>query len=401
MLRFKEFFRTQNRFLKLEAISQVTEIAESQLRQGDLSKPYVASEPVLGVHLIRTCRMAAASPFRIGLTRDFLKPDGTIGFGDIGLSLLDAAPHVVWEFLPENVPVLKAEQIASYDGLLVLGSKVSSETLANAGRLSVIARFGVGYDNVDVQACTEAGVMLTITPNGVRRPVAVSAITLLLALSHKLLIKDKLTRTGRWNERLNHMGQGVTGRTLGVIGVGNIGREIFQLASPFGMRHIGYDPMLKTPIEGVDLVSLDTLLQESDYIVVCCALTAETNHLLNADRLRLLKPNAYLINVARGPIVDQQALTDILSQQKIAGAGLDVFAVEPIAPDDPLLALENVILSPHAICWTDECFTGIGRSACQSLLDVAEGRTPSHIVNRDVLSSSRLTEKLARRRIDP
>lgn len=338
--------------------------------------------------------MTTRSPFRIGLTRDFLKPDGTIGFGDIGLSLLDAAPNVVWEFLPENRPELKPEQVAGYDGLLVLASQVSSATLAGADRLSVIARFGVGYDNVDVPACTKAGVLLTITPDGVRRPVAVSAITLLLALSHKLLIKDRLTRAGRWGEKMNHMGQGVRGRTLGVIGVGNIGREIFQLAAPFEMRHLGYDPFLKTPVPGVDIVSLETLLQESDYIVICCALTPETHHLLNADRLHLLKANAYVINVARGPIIDQTALTAALSQQKIAGAGLDVFAVEPVSPDDPLLSLDNVIVSPHAICWTDECFTGIGRSACQSLIDVAAGRIPAHVVNRDVLADARLLERI-------
>ncbi len=343
--------------------------------------------------------MTAHSPFRIGLTRDFLKPDGSIGFGDIGLSLLDAAPNVVWNFLPENTPVLGPDQIADYDGLLVLTPKVTSDTLSSVDRLSVIARFGVGYDNVDVPACTSAGVMLTITPDGVRRPVAVSAITLLLALSHKLLVKDRLTPAGRWNEKLNHMGQGVRGRTLGVIGVGNIGREIFQLAVPFEMRHLGFDPFLKTPVAGVDLVSLETLLQEADYIVICCALTPETHHLLNADRLALMKPNAYVINVARGPIIDQEALTEALSKGRIAGAGLDVFEVEPIATNDPLLTLDNVILSPHAICWTDECFTNIGRSACQSLIDVAAGRTPAHIVNREVLTSPRRAHKLERRHL--
>ncbi len=342
--------------------------------------------------------MTVRTPFRIGLTRDFLKPDGTIGFGDIGLELIDAAPNVVWEFLAENRSELGPDQIADYDGLLVLASKVTAETLSQTDRLSIIARFGVGYDNVDVQACTKAGVMLTITPDGVRRPVAVSVMTLLLALSHQLLIKDRLTREGRWGEKLNYMGQGVRGRTLGVIGVGNIGREVFQLATPFEMRHLGFDPFLKTPVEGVDLVSLETLLKESDYAVVCCALTPETHHLLNADRLSLMKSNAYLINVARGPIVDQRALTEMLSQRGIAGAGLDVFDVEPIAKTDPLLALDNVIVSPHAICWTDECFQGIGSSACRSLIDVAQGRSPLHILNREVMTNSRLLQKLDRYR---
>lgn len=342
--------------------------------------------------------MAARNPFRIGLTRDFLKPDGTIGFGDIGLSLFDSVPEIEWSFLPETTPVLSREQIDGYDGLLVLSAKVTAETLADSQRLSVIARFGVGYDNVDVPACTLAGIALTITPDGVRRPVAVSAITLLLALSHKLLIKDRLTREGRWSEKLNYMGQGVKGRTLGIIGVGNIGREILQLAAPFEMRHIGYDPMLTTPVPGVDLVELDELLEESDYIVICCALTKETHHLLNARRMALLKSNAFLINVARGPVIDQAALTTVLQKGLIGGAGLDVFDVEPVSPDDPLLKLDNVIVSPHAICWTDECFYGIGSSACQSLVDVATGKMPTHVVNREVLTDARLLQKLDARK---
>lgn len=338
--------------------------------------------------------MSGRTPFRIGLTRDFLNPEGKISFGDIGLDLLDDAPDVEWEFLPENTPVLKAEQIANYDGLLVLAPQVNATTLEGAERLSIVARFGVGYDNVDVPACTSKGVMLTITPDGVRRPVAVSAITLLLALSHKLLIKDRLTREGRWAERLNHMGQGVTGRTLGVIGVGNIGREVFQLGLPFGMKYLGYDPHINSGVDGVEIVSLERLLQESDYVVVCCALTPDTRHLINAERLSLMKPNAYLINVARGPIIDQPALTKVLQENRIAGAGLDVFATEPIASDDPLLSLDNVIVSPHALCWTDECFQGMGRNACQSLVEVASGKIPKNIVNRDVLGNSRLLKRL-------
>lgn len=338
--------------------------------------------------------MAGRTPFRIGLTRDFLNPEGKISFGDIGLDLLDDAPDVEWEFLPENTPVLKAEQVSGYDGLLVLSPQVNAATLLGAERLCVVARFGVGYDNVDVPACTANGIMLTITPDGVRRPVAVSAITLLLALSHKLLIKDRLTRAGRWAERLNYMGQGVTGRTLGVIGVGNIGREVFQLGLPFGMKYLGYDPHIKSGVDGVEMVSLERLLQESDYVVVCCALTADTRNLLNAEKLNLMKPNAYVINVARGPIIDQAALTKVLQENRIAGAGLDVFTTEPVSPDDPILSLENVIVSPHALCWTDECFQGMGRNACQSLVDVASGKIPKNIVNRDVLANPKLLKRI-------
>lgn len=333
--------------------------------------------------------------FRIGLTRDFLTPEGAMAFGDIGLSLLDA-PHVSWQFLDEHDGELRPDQIADYDGLLVLGPKVTAATLQGNSRLAIVARFGVGYDNIDVPACTEAGVVLSITPDGVRRPVAVGALTLLLACSHKLLIKDRLTRAGQWADKLHHMGQGVTGRTLGVVGVGNIGQEIFRLAKPLEMRHLGFDPFQSAAPDGVEMVSLDRLLGESDFVVVCCSLSSETHHLLNAERLAKMKPTAYLINIARGPIVDQQALTAALQRQRIAGAGLDVFDPEPISPDDPLLKLDNVILAPHAICWTDECFGNNGRSACQSLLEAASGRPPRYVVNREVLTSPRFLEKQAR-----
>ncbi len=330
--------------------------------------------------------------FRVGVTRDFLKPDGTLGFGDIGLSLLDESA-VDWEFLAQDTPTLRPDQVQGYDALLVLAPAITAHTLEGADRLTIVARFGVGYDKVDVEACSKNGVMLTITPDGVRRPVAVAVMTLVLALSHKLLIKDRLTRAGRWEEKLDYMGMGVTGRTLGVVGLGNIGREVFTLAQPFGMRHIACDPYV-THVEGIELVDIETLLRTADFVCICCALTEDTHHLINAQRLALMKETAYLINTARGPIVDQDALTVALREGRIQGAGLDVFEQEPIDPNDPILKLDNVIVSPHAICWTDECFLGNGKSACESILDVAAGRIPKNVVNREALEAPRLKEKL-------
>jgi phosphoglycerate dehydrogenase-like enzyme len=330
--------------------------------------------------------------FRVGVTRDFLLPDGTLGFGDIGLDLF-AGTGVSWEFLPTADAEVLPEHARDYDGLLVLAPKVGARTLDGVGRLQVVARFGVGYDSVDVPACTRAGVLLTITPEGVRRPVAAAAMTFLLALSHKLLIKDRLTRTGRWAEKLQHTGQGTTGRTLGIIGLGNIGRELATLARPFGLRLLAHDPWVSPGAAaeaGVTLVPLDDLLRQADYVCVCCALTPETHHLLNAERLALMKKTAYLINVARGPIVDQAALYEALRDGRLQGAGLDVFEHEPVAPDDPILGLDNVILAPHALCWTDECFNLIGRGAVTSLLDVARGTVPRDVVNRDALAHARL-----------
>ncbi|MBI4606571.1 MAG: dehydrogenase [Planctomycetes bacterium] len=337
--------------------------------------------------------------FRVGITRDFLKADGSIAFGDIGLDLLDAAPGVEREFLAETVRELRPDQVRDYDALLLLGPRLGAASLEGADRLALVSRFGVGYDNVDVPACTRHGVALTITPDGVRRPVAVAAITLLLAAAHKLVVKDKLTREGRWAEKLDHMGMGVKGRTLGLIGLGNIGREIARLAKPFEMRLIASDPYAKAAdvaALGVDLVGLDDLLRAADFACVACALTDETRRLIDARRIGLMKPTAYLINVARGPIVDQAALTAALRERRIQGAALDVFEEEPVSPRDPLLGLENVILAPHAICWTDECFRENGLSACRKIAQVATGRVPENVVNREVLESPRFLEKLRR-----
>ncbi|HVA47307.1 MAG TPA: NAD(P)-dependent oxidoreductase [Pirellulales bacterium] len=339
--------------------------------------------------------------FRVGITRDFLKPDGSLGFGDIGLGLLDQNPDPRWEFLPEACDEIAPEVADEYDALLVLAPRVTARTVDACRRLSLIARFGVGYDNVDVDACTRNGVMLSITPQSVRRPVATSALAFLLALSHKLLIKDRLTRSGRWQEKLDYMGMGLTGRTLGMIGLGNIGRELLRLTAPLEMRHVAFDPYItgeSAAAAGVELLALDTLLMEADFVVVCCALTGNTRHLIDRRRLKLMKPTSYLINIARGPIVDQAALSEALVERRIAGAALDVFETEPVSDDDPLLKLDNVIVAPHAIAWTDELFLGNGRAACQSILDVAQGRIPAHIVNRQVREHPALKEKLNRNR---
>lgn len=339
--------------------------------------------------------MSAA--FRVGITRDFLKSDGTLGFGDIGLDALAANPRISQEFLPDCGSELPAHVADAYDALLVLAPRVTAATLESCRRLTLVARFGVGYDNVDVAACTRNNVLLTITPSGVRRPVAVSALALILALSHKMLAKDRLTREGRWGEKLDFMGVGLTGRTLGLIGLGNIGREVLRVVAPLEMRHVAFDPFVTSEAAsacGAQLLSLEDVLTQSDFVCICCALTPETYHLLDGRRLARMKPTAFLINVARGPIVDQIALTRLLQDRKIAGAALDVFEREPIAPDDPLLKLDNVILSPHAICWTDELFRGNGEAACRSILDVASGRVPQDVVNREVIGQAGLLQKL-------
>jgi phosphoglycerate dehydrogenase-like enzyme len=345
-----------------------------------------------------------ARSFRVGITRDLPSPEGTSAYGDIGLDLLEQAPGIEWEFLPEWQPELTPEQVREYDALIVLTPRVTAASLAGADRLLLLARFGVGYDRIDVPACTEAGVALTITPDGVRRPVAAAELLFILALSYRLMEKDRLTREGRWEEKRACMGQGLTGKVLGSVGLGNIGSELFRLARPLEMVHLAYDPFAdpaRAAELGVRLVDLPVLLQESDFLCINCPLNSETYHLIGARELALMKHTAYLINTARGAIVDEAALVEALRQGRIRGAALDVFEQEPVDPNNPLLKMDNVIVTPHGIAWTDECFRGNGRSACQEVLRVARGEPPVHVVNREVLQRPRFLEKLQRWREGP
>ncbi len=337
--------------------------------------------------------------FRVALSGDFRQPDGSPTYPDFDLTPLRTTPGLEMEFL-ETANPLRAEQLEDFDALILLIHRFAPESVPKSGRLRVVARFGVGYDTVDVPACTEAGIALVITPDGVRRPVAVSVITLMLALTGKLMVKDRLTREGAagFAQRSEHMGVGLVGRTLGSLGIGNIGAEVFRMAKPFDMTFIAHDPFAEKAMAaelGIELVGLEELFRRSDVLSVSCPLTAETRHIVNAERLGLMKPTAYLINTARGPIVDQKALTKALQERGIAGAGLDVLEAEPPADDDPILTLDNVILAPHALCWTDQCFAGNGAADVKAVLDVMHGREPRGVVNREVLANPAFTAALA------
>ena len=266
------------------------------------------------------------SKFRVGLSSDFRKPDGSPAFAEFDLSTMQSDADVDIDYVEAIDGEFAPEALADLDALILLVPRVGGASFHADGRLSLVARFGVGYDSVDTGACTEAGVALTITPEGVRRPVAAAIMTLMLALTGKLLIKDRLTREGRWAEKTDHNGVGLIGKTLGSIGIGNIGAELFRLAKPWDMHFIAHDPYVEAAVAeplGVRLVDdLETLFREADIVCVNCPLSEGTRHLVNAERLALMKPTAYLINTARGPIVDQEALTEALTAKRIAGAGL-------------------------------------------------------------------------------
>jgi phosphoglycerate dehydrogenase-like enzyme len=338
------------------------------------------------------------SAFRVALSGDFRKADGSPTFPDFDLTPLRQAKNVEMVFL-DNASPIRGDQLEDFDALILLAHRFDATSVPKSGRLAVVARFGVGYDTVDVAACTEADIALAITPDGVRRPVAVSIITFILALTGKLMVKDRLARSGPpgFAARGEHMGVGLVGKTLGSLGVGNIGAEMFRLARPFDMKFIAHDPFADRTVAaelGIELVPLEELFRRSDILCVNCPLTPETHHIVNAERLALMKPTAYFINTARGPIVDQKALTRVLQENAIAGAGLDVFEQEPTDPDDPLLKLDNIIAAPHALCWTDQCFAGNGAADIKAVLDVMKGQPPRGVVNREVLERQGFKAKL-------
>jgi D-3-phosphoglycerate dehydrogenase len=213
------------------------------------------------------------------------------------------------------------------------------------------------------------------------------------------MVKDRLTRLGPegFAQKTQHMGVGLVGKTLGSVGIGNIGAEMFRLCRPLDMNFIAHDPFVDRKAAeslGVRLVDLETVFRESDFVTVNCPLMPETHHLVNERLLLLMKPTAFLINTARGPIVDQKALTGVLQERRIAGAGLDVLEQEPPDPDDPILKLDNVVFAPHALCWTDQCFAGIGAADVRAVLDIMHGREPTGVVNRQVLSSAAWRHRL-------
>lgn len=338
--------------------------------------------------------------FRVALSHDFMKPDGSPAFPSFDLSPLSDDPRIEWDYVPVKEGRLDKADMIGFDALILLGARFDVDSFPGDGRLSMVARFGVGYENVDIPACNANNVALVITPSGVRRPVAVSILTLILALAGRLRIKDQLTRLGPegWSQRANHMGQGLVGLTLGSIGIGNIGAELFRLASPFDMKFIAYDPYADSEIArslGVELTSLDDVYARSDFVCVNCPLTKETSGLVNAEGFASMKSTAFLINTARGQIVDEAALIDALQRGAIAGAGLDVFEQEPTDRNNPLHGMDNVILAPHSLCWTDQCFANIGAADVEAIKTLIAGKVPEGIVNSGIVESAEWRAKLS------
>lgn len=344
--------------------------------------------------------MSTKSKFVVGLTADFYSEQGELKYTDIGLDLLESSPVMELTRIDRHAPEIGASQITNMNGVIVLTPTVSAKTLENSGNLLAVSRFGVGYDGVDVAACTNSDVMLLITTGAVDHSVAEATVGWMLALSHHVRIKDRLVRTGEWHVRSQWMGSELRDRTLGIIGFGGIGRAVLHMIQGFGMKPpLIFDPFVaKETVASVGgrSVSLDELLSQSDFVSLHCPLNDNTRDLLSTRELALMKPTAFLINTARGGIVNEDALFKALSEKQIGGAALDCFVNEPLLTPPLFGTLDNVLLAPHSIAWTHELFREIGRTACRGLVDLAHQRRPHGIVNTEVLERSSFQEKWKR-----
>ena len=349
---------------------------------------------------VRTMNSPTPSEFCVALTADFYDESGEPKFADAGFGVFDKHNGITVSKFAEHQPDITASQLEGCQGVIVLTPRVTAESLAECRDLLAVGRFGVGYDGVDVAACTGNDVVAMITPGAVDRPVAEATIGWMIALTHHMMAKDRLVRTGKWNDRTQYMGCELRDRTLGVIGLGGIGKKLVSLLQGFGMQQpLVFDPFVSPDVIeeiGARSVKLDDLLSTADFVSVHCPLTEETRGLIGTAALSRMKQDAYLLNTARGGIIDEDALFDALQNGRISGAALDCFDNEPITTPHRFGELENVILAPHSIAWTAEMFRDIGRSACQSMVDLSQGQRPAGVLNPVLFEKDSFRSKWAR-----
>ena len=339
--------------------------------------------------------------FTVGVGADFYDELGSFKLASLREAFLDLPENAELVTVPiqSRAGVCAADSLAGLDAIVMSGGAIDKSSIDGNDRLSLVCRWGVGYDSVNLADCAERGVVVTNAPEGVKRSMAHSAMAFVLALAHRIIDQDRAMRSGNtWATKHEFVGTGLVGKTLGVIGLGNIGSEILKVASVFGCEVIGHDPYADLSVAPVTRVELDDLMKRSDFIIIQCALTPETRGMINRERIAMMRPTAYLVNTARGPIVDEEALCEALTQHKIAGAALDVFAKEPIDDDNPLLKLDNVILTPHAVGWTHDFARKTAESVSDSIRSVMNGELPRNTVNKRELEAAGVQPRYVRHR---
>lgn len=285
-----------------------------------------------------------------------------------------------------------AEEVAAAardaDGVLNRAAPVTAEVIAAMERCRVIARYGIGVDNVDVEAATRRGIVVANVPGYCVEEVSDHALALMLAAWRKVVSHDKAVRRGAWDISFRDPVYRLTGRTLGLLGLGAIARRLVQKVAGFGLRIIAHDPYVSAEAAaemGVELVDLETLFREADLLSLHAPATAETRHIVNRDRLALMKPTAVVVNTSRGPLIDEAALIEALKARRIAAAGLDVYEQEPPDITSELFRLDNVIVTDHAAWYSEDSLAELQRRTAAAVCAVLTGKRPESVVNPEVL----------------
>jgi len=299
---------------------------------------------------------------------------------------------------PKKVIIEKAKNVDALASLL--SDKIDAEVFDAAPRLKIVAQMAVGFDNIDVQEATKRGIYVTNTPEVLTDTTADFAWALLMAIARRVVEADKYVRTGQWKVGWHPsmmQGRDIHGATIGIVGAGRIGFAVAKRATGFNMKILFYDVVPRPEMEKelrAKRVDLDTLFKESDFVSIHVPLMKETYHLVNAEKLKLMKKTAYLINNSRGPVVDGKALHEALKEGRIAGAGLDVFEQEPIPVDNPLLKLDNVVVAPHTSSASYETRSKMAEMVAENLVAFFEGRKPPNLVNPEAMKVRPLSKLL-------
>lgn len=305
-----------------------------------------------------------------------------------GLAPLQADATIQLDIRTDLTPQALVDVIPRYHALVVRSSTTVTADVIRAGKLlRVVARAGVGVDNIDTDAATQAGVIVVNAPTGNTLAAAEHTIAMLMALARLIPQADAHVRSGQW-QRSKFVGVEVRDKVLGSVGLGRVAQEVVQRAQGLGMRVLGYDPYVNVEYaaqRGVTLVDLDALLAQSDFVTIHVPLTPQTRNLLGRERLAKLKPGARLLNVARGGLVDEQALVEAIERGQLAGAALDVFESEPLPADSPLLTSDKIILTPHLGASTVEAQEKVAEDVALQVLDVLNDRPARYAVNAPII----------------
>jgi len=299
------------------------------------------------------------------------------------------------EVWPEYGPPPKEviiEKVRNVDAIVsLLSDKIDAEVFDAAPKLKIVAQMAVGFDNIDVKLATKRGICVTNTPEVLTETTADFAWALLMAVARRVVEADRYVRTGKWKVSWHPsmlLGRDVHGATIGIVGAGRIGSSVAKRAKGFNMKILYYDVVSRPELEkelSAKSVDLDTLFKESDFISIHVPLTKQTYHMINEEKLRLMKKTAYVINNSRGSVIDEKALYRALKEEWIAGAGLDVFEREPTQLNNPLLKLDNVVVAPHISSSSHETRSRMAEMVAENLIAFFEGRIPPNLVNPEVL----------------